>query len=85
MHWNLFQEKEYPDKVDQIKNLKQEVDILEQEFLGEYSELEETAITEKSNYKADANILQDDVKAELAEVFFFYPFKFFSSQSFIEN
>ena len=71
----IIQEKEYPDKVDQIKNLKQEMVILEQEFQAEYLDLEETAAVEKTNYKSDVSLLQEDIKAGLAEVDIYLAYK----------
>lgn len=63
-----FQEKEYPDNMEQIKHLKEEISYLEEDFEENLSHLARIAAVEEKDFKEHAANRIKNVTAIFAEV-----------------
>ena len=62
----IFQE--YPDKVEQMKHIQADIDIMEHEFAVVMDELNQVASSERSRYDEMALYKQNELVEQLAEV-----------------
>ena len=62
------QEKEYPEQLEQIKFLKEEIELLAKEHEKVLEELSEVANRERVIYQSKAQDVLDNVKSKFADV-----------------
>ena len=64
----FHQDKEYPERVEQIERLKHEIEILKDACAEDIQELDSIAEAEKRNYKHVVDVRMDDIKMKATDV-----------------